>query len=138
MTCELCTKKHPKEIWRDDTVYVIDAGDDDIPGYIRVILNEHVAEMSDLPDDVRIHVMDVVNRVEKTMRRVMKPTKVNLAQFGNMVPHLHWHVIARYSDDAFFPGSTWSAKVRTCPEQVVAQRRELALQMIRELPADLG
>ena len=37
-----------------------------------------------------------------------KPTKINIASFGNYVPHVHIHVIARFENDAFFPDSVWA------------------------------
>ena len=42
------------------------------------------------------------------MLEFYKPTKINIASFGNYVPHVHIHVIARFSDDAFFPDSVWA------------------------------
>jgi diadenosine tetraphosphate (Ap4A) HIT family hydrolase len=42
----------------------------------------------------------------------MQPDKVNLATLGNVVPHLHWHVIPRYKEDSCFPASVWSEKQR--------------------------
>ena len=42
------------------------------------------------------------------MRRVLRPAKINLASLGNVVPHLHWHVIARFADDACFPAPIWA------------------------------
>jgi len=39
-----------------------------------------------------------------------KPTKINLASLGNMVPHLHWHVIARFEGDARWPAPVWAPK----------------------------
>jgi diadenosine tetraphosphate (Ap4A) HIT family hydrolase len=59
----------------------------------------------------------------------MKPDKINLASLGNLVPHLHWHVIPRFRDDAFFPGSVWSAKTQQTPESVLAGRQKAALKL---------
>ena len=46
--------------------------------------------------------------------RVFKPTEVKmmLAAFGNMVPHLHWHIIPRYRWDTHFPEAVWAAVQR--------------------------
>jgi diadenosine tetraphosphate (Ap4A) HIT family hydrolase len=30
---------------------------------------------------------------------VLAPDKINLASLGNVVAHVHWHVIPRYDDD---------------------------------------
>ncbi len=33
--------------------------------------------------------------------------KLNLANLGNLVPQLHWHVVGRRADDACWPGPVW-------------------------------
>jgi diadenosine tetraphosphate (Ap4A) HIT family hydrolase len=33
--------------------------------------------------------------------------KLNIANLGNVVPQLHWHVIGRRSDDPCWPGPVW-------------------------------
>ncbi|MBP7641072.1 MAG: HIT domain-containing protein, partial [Thauera sp.] len=55
---------------------------------------------------------DVVMATEAALRNLLDPDKINLASFGNMVPHLHWHVIPRYRDDRHFPESVWGAPQR--------------------------
>ncbi len=37
---------------------------------------------------------------------------LNLASFGNVVPHLHWHLIPRYLDDRHFPQPVWGPRQR--------------------------
>lgn len=99
-------------LWRDERLRIIDARDADHPAFLRVIWNAHVREMTDLSDPDRQHLMEVVWQVERAVREIAQPDKVNLGSLGNMVPHLHWHVIARWPDDAHFPGSVWSARQR--------------------------
>ncbi len=72
-----------------------------------------MAEFSDLSPDERTECMEVVVRVERVLREQLQPTKVNLASLGNMVPHLHWHVIARFDWDSRFPQPVWAAAART-------------------------
>ncbi len=131
--CVLCEKNHPKEIWRNETFYVIDAADDDLPGFIRIISTQHVKEMTDLSEKDRDDFCKAIFLAEKVMRDVMNPDKVNLAQLGNMVPHVHWHVIARFRDDAFFPGSVWSEKLRKMPRDLYEKRKKSAEKMLQEL-----
>ncbi len=71
------------------------------------------------------------------MRDIMKPTKINLAAFGTMVPHLHWHIIPRYEDDAFYPGSTWARKVRETPSDLLQAREHLAREFETQLRDEL-
>lgn len=61
-----------------------------------------MAEFSDLSSADRTHCMDVVAQLEQALRKHLQPTKINLAALGNMVPHLHWHVIARLTGTATF------------------------------------
>ncbi|TNY02522.1 HIT family protein, partial [Escherichia coli] len=42
----------------------------------------------------------------------LRPTKVNLASLGNVVPHLHWHIIARFDTDSHYPAPVWAAAQR--------------------------
>jgi diadenosine tetraphosphate (Ap4A) HIT family hydrolase len=70
-----------------------------------------------------------VYRVELALREVMRPAKVNVASLGNVVPHLHWHVIPRFTDDAHFPSPVWAAPVRQTAEAVLAERSALLPQL---------
>ena len=56
----------------------------------------------------------------------MAPDKVNWAQFGTMVPHLHWHLIPRFADDAAFPDSYWSPCRRKTDPEILAAREARA------------
>lgn len=122
MECPFCTGDGGEVVWRDPVLRVVLANENGYPGFARVIWHAHVAEMSDLPEAARQHVMRVVFGVETAQRTVMSPDKVNVASLGNMVPHVHWHVIPRYRDDVHFPGSVWSAPQRELPQTVLAGR----------------
>ena len=99
-------------LWDDGFARVVLVGDADHPGFCRVILNAHAKEMTDLALADRARLMNIVYAVEGLLRELLAPDKINLASFGNVVPHLHWHVIPRFADDPHFPNSVWSAKVR--------------------------
>jgi diadenosine tetraphosphate (Ap4A) HIT family hydrolase len=133
--CPLCKEAlKPEEgqlIWQGDDCRIMMVNDPDLPGFCRVIWNHHVTEMSDLSHGQREHLMTLVYAVEEVIRQVMHPDKVNLAALGNMVPHIHWHVIPRYQDDVFFPGSVWSNKTQETPEPTLEGRKIMA----KDLPA---
>lgn len=99
-------------MWDDGFARVVLVGDADHPGFCRVILNAHAKEMTDLPEADRARLMGIAYAVEGLLRELLAPEKINLASLGNVVPHLHWHVIPRFADDPHFPNSVWSAKVR--------------------------
>ena len=113
MKCPLCDKPSGEVLWQDDFCRVVLVTDTpDYPGFCRVILNQHVKEMTDLAPSDRNRLMDAVWRTEQAVRIVMKPDKINLASFGNVVPHLHWHVVPRFLDDKHFPNPIWGKAMR--------------------------
>lgn len=121
MDCVLCHPQKENVVWENKELRVIQVDDPLFPGYFRVIWNKHIAEMSDLTDDERQLLEKVLLTVEKVVREQMQPDKINWAQFGNMVPHLHWHIIARYRDDSHFPESIWGSKQREVAKEKVQQ-----------------
>lgn len=126
MDCVLCHPQKENIVWKNKDLRVIQVDDPLFPGYFRVIWNKHIAEMSDLTDDERQLLEKVLLTVEKVVREQMQPDKINWAQFGNMVPHLHWHIIARYRDDSHFPESIWGLKQRDVAEEKVQQLKTKA------------
>lgn len=118
--CALCTRNPLVEIWSDDRLRVIDAQEPDFPGFTRVVWHAHVTEMTDLTHDEREHLMSVVWVVESVLRNELSPVKVNVAQLGNQVPHLHWHVIPRWRLDSRFPDAIWAPARERTPEQNLA------------------
>ena len=140
--CTLCKEDLKLEegqlIWRGDDCRVILVNDPDLPGFCRVIWNRHVPEMTDLTYGEREHLMTLVFAVEEAVRHVMHPDKVNLAALGNMVPHIHWHVIPRYKDDAFYPGSVWSKRAQETPEYVLLERKRKAAQLPDAIKAEIA
>jgi len=109
VTCELCDANAGDVIVSTDQLRVILVDDANYPGFCRVIWNAHVKEMTDLSDSDKNTFMQAVWKVEAAIRAVMQPHKMNVASLGNMVPHLHWHLIPRYTDDAHFPNPIWAA-----------------------------
>ena len=110
--CVLCAQDGGALIWRGEKLRLIRAAEEGFPAFYRVIWNAHAAELSDLSDDDRNLCMKAVAAVERVMRDTLAPTKINLAALGNVVPHLHWHVIARFQGDSHFPAPVWAAAVR--------------------------
>lgn len=116
--CELCSQPGGKIVWKDEFARVVLVGDADHPGFCRVIVNDHVKEMTDLKPAARDRLMRIVYEVEEALRALLEPDKVNLASLGNMVPHLHWHVIPRFRDDPHFPNPVWGPRSGRGPHAV--------------------
>ncbi|MBV7539902.1 HIT family protein [Acidovorax sp. sic0104] len=138
MSCPLCAEDGGALVWRGERQRVIRANEAGFPGFYRVVWNAHVAEFSDLSAAERNHCMEAVTRVEQALREHLAPTKVNIAALGNMVPHLHWHVIARFDWDSHFPSPVWAAAQRPSPAQREDGVRERLPQVEDAMRQSLG
>ena len=74
----------------------------------------------------------------QALRQHLSPTKVNIAALGNMVPHLHWHVIARFDWDSHFPAPVWAAAQRPSPAEQEAALRALLPALEVQLQSQLA
>lgn len=132
--CPLCQPRGETVLWRDALCRIVHVDDRDYPGFLRVIWHAHVKEMTDLDIRSRKYLMSVVFAAEAALRELLAPDKINLASLGNQVPHLHWHVIARFADDAHFPDPVWAAPRRAGRPRVLdvpALRQRLAQRLSR-------
>jgi len=128
--CALCAPTTHELLWQDDYCRVVLLNDADYPGYCRIELLAHVKEMTDLDAGQRSHIMSVVFATGQAIRKVLKPTKINLASLGNKTPHVHWHVIPRFENDRHFPNSHWGEALREAnPEPLT----ELQISAIKAL-----
>jgi diadenosine tetraphosphate (Ap4A) HIT family hydrolase len=133
--CVFCNSDGGEVIWRSELCRVVFADEPDYPGFMRVVLNAHVKEMTDLAASDRAEVMRVVFAVEAAIRQVMRPDKINMANLGNKVPHVHWHVVPRYVDDPHFPNPVWSLKRRELSRPA---HSNLNAQLVQALNKQLG
>lgn len=141
-SCELCSTVGGVELLRAPAWRIVRVEDPYYPGFCRVILNKHVREMSELPVIERQLLMSVVFVVETAIRTLFKPDKINLASFGNMVPHVHWHVIPRWTNDRHFPEPVWGNIHSEIPVQRVTVSNDLLtatlISILNEHAIDFG
>ena len=138
MACPLCAEDGGALVWRGERLRVIRAQEVGFPAFYRVVWNSHVAEFSDLAGADRVRCMEAVTLVEQALRQHLAPTKVNIAALGNMVPHLHWHVIARFDWDSHFPAPVWAAAQRPSPAAQEAAVRALLPALEVQLQSQLA
>ena len=120
--CPLCEADGGLLVWRNEFFRIVQASEAGFPAFYRVIWNRHVAEFSDLSATERALCMNAVVVVEQLLRNELSPDKMNLAALGNLVPHLHWHVIARFANDSHFPAPVWSAPQRMANKYASIQK----------------
>ncbi|MBP9742016.1 MAG: HIT family protein [Burkholderiales bacterium] len=105
--CILCTTLGGTLVYKNSLFRVILPHEVDYPGSVRLIANFHVKELTDLSDIEANHIFSALLKIERLIRKLYIPDKVNLASLGNIVPHLHWHIIPRYLTDKHFPNPIW-------------------------------
>ena len=125
--CPLCTDRGGELIAECAPHFrVIRAIDANFPAFYRLIWQQHTAEFSDLSPAQRQLCMEAVAAIERVLRQHLQPTKINLASLGNVVPHLHWHIIARFDWDSHYPDPVWAQT-----------RRSAATEKLQALQAQL-
>lgn len=130
--CVFCQQDGGQVLYSTELLRVILVADEFYPGYLRVVLNRHLKELTDLNDADNLLIYQVVMRCEKVLRQYLQPEKINLASFGNMTPHVHWHIIPRFSDDRHFPNPTWG-EITNPDYQPSAQLKLKLAEMINNI-----
>lgn len=136
MDCELCADPGGELLWEDGLCRVLrvtEPAASGFPGFCRIVWHRHVLEMSDLAPDDAHHALDIVLATERAVRRTVRPDKINLASLGNVVPHLHWHVIPRWKDDSHFPSPIWAEAKRAGIKRAAPDHAALQYALEREL-----
>ena len=78
------------------------------PGYALLFTKRHITELFHLGSQERSELMDEASRVAEALYTIFQPDKINYELLGNMVPHMHWHIIPRFASDPLWPRPIWS------------------------------
>jgi diadenosine tetraphosphate (Ap4A) HIT family hydrolase len=136
--CTLCDSPGGVPVFEGRKFRLIRAQEAGFPAFYRLVWSEHVAEFSDLAAADRLLCMEAVATAERALRDHLRPAKINLAALGNMVPHLHWHLVARFDWDSHFPAPVWAAPLRQPPAQQLAAIEALLPALEQDLVQRLG
>jgi diadenosine tetraphosphate (Ap4A) HIT family hydrolase len=88
--------------------FVVLNRDQFFPGYTLLFTKQHVTELFHLDRAVRSGLMEEVSSVAEALSTVFRPDKLNYELLGNMVPHIHWHLVPRHSTEPLWPRPIWS------------------------------
>ncbi len=67
-----------------------------IYGYAIFVSKDHKFELHELAPDRKAKFMNEMSLVAEAVALAFKPKKLNYEMLGNLVPHMHWHIIPRY------------------------------------------
>jgi diadenosine tetraphosphate (Ap4A) HIT family hydrolase len=74
-----------------------------------------------------------LHRVVTAIVGVCRPDHVNVESLGNVMPHLHWHVVPRYKNDGRWGAPIWAADLAQQPERrLPTDERAALLQALRD------
>jgi diadenosine tetraphosphate (Ap4A) HIT family hydrolase len=80
--------------------------------WVKVFTQREIKEFSECTLDEKLEIFRIIDITEKTMLEYFKADKINIASFGNLLPHVHWHIMARFKTDSYFPQPMWGEKQR--------------------------
>lgn len=80
--------------------------------WLTIFTQHPYKEMSEVPGFIKFEIYYLLDIIEKEMIAYYNPKKINIASFGNYMPHVHWHIMARFEEDSYFPEPMWGTKQR--------------------------
>jgi diadenosine tetraphosphate (Ap4A) HIT family hydrolase len=78
------------------------------PGYCVLVLKSHVVELFDLDFPTQIEFQRELVASAHAINLAFSAEKMNVSSYGNMTPHLHWHIFPRKKSDANWPQPPWT------------------------------
>jgi diadenosine tetraphosphate (Ap4A) HIT family hydrolase len=97
-------------IYENETIK-IESEESELP-WLKIFTQLPYKEMSEVPTDTKLTIYNLLDTIEKEMLAYYHPKKINIASFGNYMPHVHWHIMARFEEDSYFPEPMWGTKQR--------------------------
>lgn len=94
-------------------------------GYCLLVSRRHATELSQLSDTERAAHLGEMCLLAQAIEKAFAPHKLNYELLGNQVPHLHWHLFPRTTDDPDRLKPVWLALDRA--ERDPAERQRLQL-----------
>ena len=77
------------------------------PWLVLVPKVEGATEVHELTEEQQTKLMKESSLVANCLKKVTQCKKINVANLGNVVSQLHWHVVARFEEDKTWPGPIW-------------------------------
>lgn len=97
-------------IYSNSLIY-IELHNSEIP-WLKIFTQTPHKEFSECSILEKQAIWEALDIIEKEMLAYFKPSKINIASFGNMLPRVHWHIMARFENDEYFPEPMWGQKQR--------------------------
>lgn len=89
----------------------IEIEESEIP-WLKIFTQDSCKEMTDCKQKTKQEIWSLLDLIELEMLDYFKPEKINIASFANYLPQVHWHIMARFKEDSYFPEPMWGKKQR--------------------------
>ena len=103
----LAADTHEVACWALCSLRLMD--DANYPWLILVPQRSGLVELHDLSAGDLEARTDEIMLASRALQALFTPDKINVAAIGNLVPQLHVHVVARFTDDPAWPKPVWGA-----------------------------
>jgi diadenosine tetraphosphate (Ap4A) HIT family hydrolase len=120
------------------TSWVVLGENQGAPGWCVLLLKEHHEHLAALSATEQGRVFDDVARVAAAIRAVFPtsgkgggPPRINYECLGNLVPHIHWHVIPRHADDPEPTKTVWVWPEERLKGTMSGEERRALIQKLR-------
>ena len=131
-TCRACGSD-----WPPADAFIADCGparaylheDQFFPGWTLLILKRHATELYELDRAERAALMEAVTDVARALAGVFDAVKMNYELLGNLLPHIHWHLVPRGPDDPIPQQPVWT--LPHAPRPLAPAERRARIEAIR-------
>jgi diadenosine tetraphosphate (Ap4A) HIT family hydrolase len=114
--------------------FVVLADDQGFAGWCVLHLKDHAEHLAGLPLQRQARLWDDVAIVTNAMNRALNPApvRINYECLGNLLHHIHWHVIPRYANDAEPTKPVWGRSKEELRGSMSEARRAELVGKLRE------
>lgn len=113
----------------ENSLITVEHEPSEIP-WVKVFTKRNIKEFSHCSSEEKAEIFRVIDITEKLMLSYFNENKkglrsssqqniitspickINIASFGNILPRVHWHIMARFENDSYFPEPMWGKKQR--------------------------
>jgi len=95
----------------ENELVILEVESSEVP-WVKIFTKRKVKEFSECAPEEKSEIFRIIDIVEKSMLSYFEADKINIASFGNLLPHVHWHIMARFEGDSYFPESMWGTQQR--------------------------
>lgn len=95
----------------ENNYIIIEKENSEVP-WLKIFTKDGNKELSSCSKETKEEIFKTLDIIEKKMLSYYICEKINIASFGNYMPKVHFHIMARFKNDSYFPEPMWGKKQR--------------------------